>query len=1080
MTTRYQVGLVLDADDAGFSAALEKAGGALDRLDRSVVNARSGMDGYSAATGKMEAGTSRAHPALQALAGRISATGTASQSSLNALNSYARATGQSGRAALLTGDQAARMGEQIRASGAAARAAAGAAEQHEAAVRGSDDAMRRASRSGLDLGRVVRAVTTGFAAFQALRIARSIADTGVRVESMVNALNSVSGGASGGAAALAFVREEAERLGLGLEDAAKGFTGIAAATRGTVLEGEQTREIFLGVSESMAVLGRSGFETQRALTAVQQVISKGKVSAEELRGQLGEVLPGAFQIAARAMDTTTEGLSEMLEQGKLLSDDFIPKFARQLRAEFADGIPAATESARAAFNRFSNNVLDLQLAIAEGGFVDALTESASNLAVVMRDPDTADGLARIARGIGDITVFATRNIDVIAALAVGYGAARVATIGYTVATRGAAVATRALNAAIRANPIGLVAGLAATAAAALIDFGDAAAEATGEVEDQGRAIDEVTEKIREQIAAVETLSGVNRAIAAADIETRISVKQADRSGIKQQLDAANADFDVFAEKLRQAEANGALAAANAIRSAMAQPAREVQGLRGQLEAIDQQIAEMQARANELRTPPPVGSPERDLPASAPRQVPEALSERRAEIEQEIADLQRLDRARQISAEFAELVGRQIKAEADARKVIAAAKRDGNELTAQEAAELRALSVELITLRDAQAARARAEREAQQAAEKSERDRARAAEETARNHESAVESIQAQLQGLDPSYDRAVAAARRWRDEALANLDETAVGYEDFAADVERIYALQIRKAQDDDLRQRKDWSAGVERALKDAQAAQEDFAAQSEAIFKKASQGAEDFFVGLVQGKATVTDFVDFVIEEMARLVFTQTIKPGVDAGIAEILGGIGGLFGGGGGNSASSGNLTGEGVDFFDPRILRGLPQIFHGGGVIGRDQAPLRPVPMSFFQNAPRKHGGGLIGPGERAIIAQDGERVLTEVQDANTALSLTAMANGLRAALALAHRSEGAVSAQPQIAIYNNLAGQAEASVSQGANGALRIDFDALSDRIEGRIAGNLSRGRGPLHTGLRAAGVPIGLARPRGAA
>lgn len=35
--------------------------------------------------------------------------------------------------------------------------------------------------------------------------------------------------------------------------------------------------------------------------ALGQMISKGKVQAEELRGQLGERLPGAFDMAAKAM-----------------------------------------------------------------------------------------------------------------------------------------------------------------------------------------------------------------------------------------------------------------------------------------------------------------------------------------------------------------------------------------------------------------------------------------------------------------------------------------------------------------------------------------------------------------------------------------------------------------------------------------------------------------------------------------------------------------------------------------------------------------------------------------------------------
>ena len=47
------------------------------------------------------------------------------------------------------------------------------------------------------------------------------------------------------------------------------------------------------------------------------MISKGKVQAEELRGQLGERLPSAFQLAAKAMGMTTAQLDKFMADGKL-------------------------------------------------------------------------------------------------------------------------------------------------------------------------------------------------------------------------------------------------------------------------------------------------------------------------------------------------------------------------------------------------------------------------------------------------------------------------------------------------------------------------------------------------------------------------------------------------------------------------------------------------------------------------------------------------------------------------------------------------------------------------------------------
>ena len=50
------------------------------------------------------------------------------------------------------------------------------------------------------------------------------------------------------------------------------------------------------------------------MLALAQMASKGTVQAEELRGQLGERLPGAFKIAAAAMGVTQAELVSLRVQ----------------------------------------------------------------------------------------------------------------------------------------------------------------------------------------------------------------------------------------------------------------------------------------------------------------------------------------------------------------------------------------------------------------------------------------------------------------------------------------------------------------------------------------------------------------------------------------------------------------------------------------------------------------------------------------------------------------------------------------------------------------------------------------------
>lgn len=218
-------------------------------------------------------------------------------------------------------------------------------------------------------------------------LVRSVADAGIATIRFERSLKVATGTIAGAKREMAFVSDTADRLGIGLEATAGSYAKLAAAARGTALEGEQTRQIFLGISEASRVLGLSTDQTQGALTAIEQIISKGKVSAEELRGQLGERLPGAFQIAARSIGVTTAALDDMLKRGELVAEDLLPALAQELRGTFGPEVEAAASDAEASFNRFTNSIFKLKDAIATSGILGLLGS-------------LAEGTSKVAIGLG--------------------------------------------------------------------------------------------------------------------------------------------------------------------------------------------------------------------------------------------------------------------------------------------------------------------------------------------------------------------------------------------------------------------------------------------------------------------------------------------------------------------------------------------------------------------------------------------------------------------------------------------------------------------------------------------------------
>ena len=103
-----------------------------------------------------------------------------------------------------------------------------------------------------------------------------------------------------------------------------------AACKGSGLALDDVNNIYAATVKSATYFHLSSQQTEQALLAVQQMMSKGKVTAQELRLQLGNVMPGAFQKMADAVGVSTAELDKMMAAGQLISKDVLPKFAAEL------------------------------------------------------------------------------------------------------------------------------------------------------------------------------------------------------------------------------------------------------------------------------------------------------------------------------------------------------------------------------------------------------------------------------------------------------------------------------------------------------------------------------------------------------------------------------------------------------------------------------------------------------------------------------------------------------------------------------------------------------------------------------
>ncbi|MFD2323133.1 tape measure protein, partial [Delftia deserti] len=354
------------ADDAKRSlAGMRDSAAGLSGVSSAAAQAAQGLRASATSVQEMQAAVRAATVTAQSLAAEMARV-------VPSVQAVIKAQADASKAALEMGLSFKTAGDQIKGFGTAAQQAAGQSRE------GADGVKSLADASGglsANMGLAVR----GIQAFLALQVVNWAKDSAVALYDASAAAERLRIGLDfssvrGSAAEIAYLRKTTFDLGLAFDSTAKAYQQFSAAARGTALEGEKSRAIFEAVAKASAVMGLSAENTSGVLLALQQMISKGTVQSEELRGQLGERLPGAFQTAARAMGVTTAELGKLLEQGKVVAEDFLPKFARELESSLGGAAEKAANRLDAAVNRFNTAWEKLKQTAGDSGVSQALAK----------------------------------------------------------------------------------------------------------------------------------------------------------------------------------------------------------------------------------------------------------------------------------------------------------------------------------------------------------------------------------------------------------------------------------------------------------------------------------------------------------------------------------------------------------------------------------------------------------------------------------------------------------------------------------------------------------------------------------
>jgi len=360
-------------------------------------------------------------------------------------------------------------------------------------------------------GQILSLASAYFGVFEAINTIRRAVQVDIERQGALVRLQVAEGGDLRRAGEeMNFVREQADRLGQSLTPLANLYSRFKIAAEGAGQTAETTRKTFTDFAEAATVLQLSQENVDGIFRALEQSFSKGVIQAEELRGQLGDRLPGAFTKLAAAIGVSTAELNKLLEEGAV-SANALPLLGEFLADEVASGLPEATQNLRADLERLKTAFDDFLESVARGGLREELQGLSQELSTFFRSEEGQQFAREVAAGFSQIIeagrgllqilpqiVLAFKALIAVAVarwvsqfvVGVGQGV-RALNLLRTTATA-ASVSVRNLGRAV-ATSLGPISLIITLAAEAFFYFKSRADEATESIEDQEDAFDKLAE-----------------------------------------------------------------------------------------------------------------------------------------------------------------------------------------------------------------------------------------------------------------------------------------------------------------------------------------------------------------------------------------------------------------------------------------------------------------------------------------------------------------------------------------------------------------------------------------------------------
>lgn len=256
-----------------------------------------------------------------------------------------------------------------------------------------------------------------------------------------------------------YFRDTAERMGLELGTIIQDSAKLFVAGKEAKLDSKTVKYIFEQFSGFGQLMGADA-ETQSGIyKALEQMLSKTTVQAEELKGQLADRLPAATNLFAKALGVSNAELMTMMKDGKVLAADVLPKVAALIEQTYGSNIEKTQKSLVAEQSRLNNAFKDWIRIIADAGVMENFTTLLREVRDFFRSDEAKQWAEAIAKALNvaiDALRWAVKHANELviafgALLAIGAAqmfvslAATMRTFGLGLKTAGAAITNFAVK-----------------------------------------------------------------------------------------------------------------------------------------------------------------------------------------------------------------------------------------------------------------------------------------------------------------------------------------------------------------------------------------------------------------------------------------------------------------------------------------------------------------------------------------------------------------------------------------------------------------------------------------------------------